>query len=119
MFPGGLILGFTLVAFACWLHYNEKHGWDYEQDDTDVDQEYLERRRSGRHRVHWTLGGCGVLILIATFAGPGFVWGVCWMLVSCALLAVVVMAVLDGLRTHRYHRQKLPEIRRRLLGDDD
>lgn len=120
MFAGGLILGTTLIAFAIWLHRQEQHGWEGEhRSESELDVAYYRRRRRSRMWVHLTLGGCGVLIYVATFFGPGVVWLICWMLVSIALLAVVAMALIDALRTHRYHNQKLPEIRRRWLGDEE
>ncbi len=119
MFAGGLILSATLILFAIWLHHNEQIGWEHERDDSELDQSYLARRSRGRRRVHIMLGLSGVLILIATAFGPSVIWGVCWMLVIVSLLVVVLMAMLDAVRTHRYHAQKLPEIQRRLLGEEE
>tara|TARA_R110002049_G_scaffold4601_5_gene32118 strand:- start:171513 stop:171872 length:360 start_codon:yes stop_codon:yes gene_type:complete len=118
MFASGMILAVTLIAFACWLHVNEMRGWANESYDSDLDKEYLSRRTRARRRVNLIIGGCGVLILVATIAGPGPVWIAAWMSVSIGLLTVVMLAVLDAIRTHRYHRKKLPEVREKTLGND-
>ena len=60
-----------------------------------------------------------MLILVAAFAGLGIIWMLAWMLVTVVLLLVVVLALFDALRTHQYHNQKMPELRRQFLGDDD
>ena len=117
MFASGMILSVTLIAFAWWLNANETHGWAHESYDSEVDKEYLARRRKSRRRVNAIIGGCGLLIFVATIAGPGPVWIAAWMSVSVGLLTVVILAVLDAIRTHRYHRKKLPEIRERTLGE--
>ena len=116
MFASGMILSVTLVAFAWWLHTNEVRGWADESFDTQLDKDYLTRRKKSRRRVNLIIGGCGVLILVATLAGPGPIWLAAWMSVSVGLLTVVALALLDAVRTHRYHRKKLPEIREKTLG---
>jgi peptidoglycan/LPS O-acetylase OafA/YrhL len=118
MFAGGLVLGLTLILFAVWLQQREQIGWEEHRDESELDDQYFTRRGNGRRRVHVLLFGCGALIVLAAFFGPGFVWGVCWLMVSVLLMVVVVLAFVDAARTHRYHSAKLPEIRRRLLGDD-
>ncbi len=119
MFAGGLVLGLTLIAFAVWLHQREQAGWDERQENSEVDEQYYSRREAGRRQVYFLFGIAGLLILVAAFAGPGFVWGMCWLIVSALLLIVVSLALVDAMRTHRYHQQKLPEIRRQLLHDDE
>jgi len=120
MFAGGLVLATTLLSFAVWLQWNERLGWPGESYQEDDDQEYLTIRFRSRRRIHWIIGLCGVLILVATLAGPDStrVWIGSWSIVMIALSTVVLLAMLDALRTHRHHRHKLPEIRSRLLGDD-
>lgn len=120
MFAGSLILALTLLGFAAWLHYNERLGWPNESYDSDTDHEYLTRRMRARRRIHVILAVCGLLILIASFAGPSHVlWVAAWMSVMAALMTVVILAALDAYRTQRYHAKKLPEIRSRMLGGDD
>lgn len=119
MFGGSLILGVTLCCFAAWLHWHETHGWPNESFVTDLDIEYRTRRSRSRSYIHVIIGVCGVLILVAAFAGPGLLWMAAWIGVIAGLIAVVFLALLDALRTHRYHAEKLPEIRREILGEDD
>ncbi len=119
MFAGSMVLGITLLCFAAWLHWNDTHGWPNEKFETKLDNEYLARRTSARKRIHLIIGACGVLVLVAAFAGPGPVWIGAWMSVTVALFTVVLLAGFDAFRTHRYHRDKLPEIRREIMRDDD
>ena len=118
MFASGIVLAVTLIGFAWWLNVNEVHGWANESYDGEVDKDYLDRRRKSRRRVNGIIAGCGLLILVATLVGPGPVWIAAWMSVSLGLLTVVVLALLDAIRTHRYHRKKLPDIREKTLGRD-
>jgi len=119
MFEGSLILGVTLCCFAGWLHLTEKRGWPNESFETDLDKQYRNRRLHSRRRIHYLIATCGILILIAAFAGPGLVWLICWSLVMVGLLVVVLLAAGDAVGTHRYHKEKLPEIRKQTLGDTD
>ncbi len=118
MLVGGLLLGATLIGFALWLHLNERQGWPGEADDSELDQNYLARRRRGRRRMQWLIGGCGVLIIVAAVGGPQTprLWIGCWLTVVLTLMTVIVLAGFDAFRTQRYHAQKLPELRRRSLG---
>ncbi|MEM9589074.1 MAG: hypothetical protein AAGA03_17465 [Planctomycetota bacterium] len=122
MFAGSLVLSATVIGFALWLHFTDQQGWPGETySGTKVDLEYLRRRSRSRRRVHMILLATGVLIGVAAFAGPDetAVWLACWLSVIAALLTVVGLALLDAFRTHRYHRNKLPEIRKRALGTKD
>ena len=119
MIGGSLVLGLTLCCFALWLHHQENNGWPNESFVTDLDQRYRNRRSRSRGRIHAIIFFCGVLILAAAFANPGPFWLACWMCVIVGLFVVVCLAAFDALRTHRYHQEKLPEIRREILGEDD
>ena len=119
MFFGGLLLGTTVLAFAWWLHWNEAHGWPDESYDRESDREYLANRGSARRRVHAIFGACGVLILVATFAGPGPLFAGAWTCVAFALMTVVGLALLDAMRTHRYHSNKLRKIRQQFPDVED
>ena len=59
-----------------------------------------------------------MLILIAGMSGPEL-FILSWFLVTLALLVVVMLAGFDVIRTHRYHMNKLPEIRRRTLDGEE
>ncbi len=119
MFGGSLVLGITLCCFAAWLHWHETQGWPNESFVTELDNQYRAKRSRSRGRIHLIIATCGVLILIAAFAGVGAVWLAAWTCVIIGLLAVVFLAGFDALRTHRYHADKLPEIQREILGDED
>lgn len=121
MFAGGMLLAFTLVSFAVWLHWNERQGWPGEDYHDDDDAKYLKTRFRSRRRIHWIMGGCGFLIAVAVMAGPGryALWVGLWSIVMLALMTVVPLALLDALRTHRYHDRQLPKIRQRFLNDDE
>jgi hypothetical protein len=119
MFAGSLVLGTTLLCFAAWLHWSEMHGWPDEQFVTELDHRYLARRQRSRRRIHLIIAVCGGLMIVAAFAGPGPVWLAAWMTIIVSMMTVVVLAGFDAWRTHRYHQDKLPEIRRQLLGDDE
>ena len=119
MFASQFIIGITLLAFAAWLHVNEKHGWPNESYDRKEDAEYLTARTRSRRRVNFLFAACGVLILVAAFSGPGRVFIAAWMIVSVALMTVSVLAGLDVLRTQRYDRRKMSDLRKRLLSEND
>jgi membrane protein implicated in regulation of membrane protease activity len=64
------------------------------------------------------IGGCGVMITAAAFAGPQTpLWAAAWMSVIVALIVIVMLALLDAWRTRRYHAAKRPETRRENFGD--
>jgi hypothetical protein len=119
MFAGSLVLGITLIAFAGWLHYQDTEGWPSENFITDLDKKYHKRRTSSRRRIHVILSGCGVAAVAAAFFGPGAVWVAMWSIVMVSLVVVVVLAGVDALRTQRYLKSKLPEIRKQLLDDGE
>lgn len=119
MFAGSLLMGITVLCFAAWLQWNDSQGWPNESFKTDLDHRYHTRRSRARKRIHFIIAASGILIIVAAFAGPGPVWVAAWMCVTVALLTVVVLAGVDAFRTHRYHIQKLPEIRRKTLHDDE
>lgn len=121
MIPGSFILGITLLSFAIWLQRNDTRGWAHEDLNLDGDlaDQYLARRRRSRKKIHFIIGGCGVLVIIAALAGPGLIWIAAWMSVSVALMTVIVLAGFDAFRTHRYQSIRLREVRHRMLGDDE
>ena len=65
------------------------------------------------------LAGCGVAAIVAAFWGLGPVWVAMWSVVMVSLVVVVALAGMDAWHTHRYMKSKLPEIRERLLNDDE
>ena len=119
VFAGGLILSIAVLSFAGWLHWNEQLGWENENYDPEADADYLATRRQARRRVHAIFAACGFLILFATLAGPGPVFVGAWTCVAFALMVVVGLALLDAIRTQRYHSDKLSKIRRQLPDVED
>jgi len=120
VFTGSFVIGLTLIGFAAWLHWNDTHGWPNEDFVTELDNNYHTERSKARRRIHLIIGCCGVIAVVAGVAGPASVviWILSWLCVMIALMTVVILAGFDALRTHRYHIAKLPEIRRKHLGED-
>ncbi|QDT12489.1 hypothetical protein [Stieleria marina] len=134
MFAGGLLLSATLFGFAAWLHFNEQNGWAYENGDPEdvgfsqqdrdemkspeADAKYLASRKRSRNRVHFLFAASGVLVLIATVAGPGLVFVAAWSCVAFVLMAIMAIATLDGIRTHVHRRSKRSRTSRDLLEAD-
>ncbi|MEM9827323.1 MAG: hypothetical protein AAF958_12070 [Planctomycetota bacterium] len=110
------ILSATLFGFAWWLGHHESSGWP-EEAGSDLDAEYKLLRRRRRARIHGLFYVAAFLIAVAGVAGTGRIWIACWMSVMLILIAIVFLALLDGFRTHRYFKQKLPRIRQRLSDD--
>lgn len=118
MFAGSLLLGLTLIAFAAWLQWNEMIGWRSEALESRLDIEYHTRRSASRSHIHLIIGICGLLILVAAFAGRATpLWVAAWLSVVVSLVLIIVLALLDALRTYRYQLAKRPEIRRKNFGD--
>jgi len=111
MFAGGLLLAATLIFFACWLQWTEHHGWPHDSFNGDEDQQYLAQRKKSRRLVNVLIGGCGLLIGIATFAGVGRIFIAAWSIVAVTLIVILVLAALDAFRTLRHHRQKMRRMR--------
>lgn len=111
MFAGGMLLAFTLLFFAVWLQWTEQHGWPHDSFNSDDDFEYLARRKKSRLFVNILIGICGLLILVATFAGVGVLFLVAWSVVSLILMVILFLAGMDAFRTHRHHQAKLRRLR--------
>jgi hypothetical protein len=119
MFASQMILAVTCLAFAGWLHWNERQGWPNESYDRQDDEVYLNRRMRSRRRVHALFALCGLLIATAAIAGPGRIFIAAWLTVSLVLMTVVLLAALDALRTSRYDKRKTDELRKRLFNEGD
>ena len=118
MFVPTLALGLAVLAVALWLQWNEFSRSESDDsgseqrphpaaDQTKLDQHYYSRRDRSRRQIHVLIGLCGLLILVAAFAGPGTIYFAAWLIVVIALGMVVTLAGLDALRTHRYYHAKL------------
>ncbi|WP_158222570.1 hypothetical protein [Rhodopirellula sp. MGV] len=117
MTAGGLLLGATLLFFAGWLQWTEHNGWPYDHFDSDEDADYRSRRRKSRSKVNALIGTCGALVLAATLANSRLVFVAAWTAVTFILLVIIVLAMLDAFRTHRYHQDKMRRIREQALKD--
>lgn len=119
MFYGQILLGGTLLFFAIWLQWTEHRGWPHDSFDVDKDEDelYLKQRRKSRRLVNGLIGICGVLSLVAAWAGVGIVFIAAWSIVSLILFVIIVLAGLDAFRTHRHHHDKIRRIRERALED--
>ena len=118
MFAGSLLLGLTLIAFAAWLQWNDVVGWRDEAMESRLDIEYHLRRSKARSFIHLMIGFCGVLIVVAAFAGKATpLWVAAWMSVMVALVVIILLALLDAWRTYRYQIAKRPEIHRKNFSD--
>ena len=119
MLVGGILLSFTILGFAGWLHWNEHLGWPNENLDVESDQAYLSQRRRTRGRVNAIFAFCGLLILVASISGPGIMFVSAWTCVAFGLMTAMVLALLDGFRAHHHHSRRLPKTRQQLLDSDD
>jgi membrane protein YdbS with pleckstrin-like domain len=117
MLASSLVLALTVLGFTGWLHYHEIQGWPEEGPADELSDRYLHRRRRTRRRVHGLLLLCSVLIAVAGFAGPGRVWIGCWMTVVLTLFVIIVLALIDAMRTHRYMRERMPMISKQFFED--
>ena len=121
MFAGSMLLAITLGGFALWLQFQEVRSWDDGDDGSvsdqvrQLDRLYKRRRYRFRSWVHNFLLVTAGLIAVAGIAGRGRVWMVCWLLVTMLLFVVIFLALLDGIRTHRYQRKRLEQIRQETL----
>lgn len=111
---GSLVLGFTVIAFAAWLQYNERRGWDHEPDRDDLEADYLRRRSRSRTVIQALFAVAGGLMIVAAFAPRGAAWIACWMIIMVCLVVIVVLAGVDAFRTRRYYQNRMTEIRRQL-----
>ncbi len=111
MLAGSLLIGFTVIAVAIWLEYNDSLGWPIEDkreqsDPSQADARYRKLRRRWRRIVHAILAVCGALMAAAGLAGPGRFWISAWTAVALLLMTIIVLALCDALRTHRHYAKK-------------
>ncbi len=116
MLIGSLIIGFTVIAVAFWLEYNDSLGWPNELErergsNTDRDQRYRNLRRRWRRVVHAMVAVCGALMAAAGIAGLGRFWIAAWTAVALLMMTIIVLALGDAFRTHRHYARKLQERR--------
>jgi hypothetical protein len=112
MEAGQVLLGILLLLFAGWLQQNENNGWPDEDAPNDENRAYYNKRRQSRTRTNCLIALCG---LLAGSAGmiPSRRWFIAaWTSISLILFVIILMAGLDALRTHRFHQQRLRQLRK-------
>lgn len=124
MFAGSLIVGGVLVAVALWLEYQDSVGaaimrLERQKRDGKVDESlrciearYEKLRRRWRLVIHLLLAGCGGLMMVAGWIGPGRFWVAAWTAIALLMLCVLVLAAGDALRTFNFQNQRLWEARK-------
>lgn len=117
MFAGGLLLSATLIFFAGWLQWTEHQGWPHDQFNAKDDAAYLQRRKRSRLLVNSLIGFCGILVMVATFAGVGLVFAAAWSIVTLTLMVIVILAGLDAFRTLRHQKDKTRRMRQQACED--
>lgn len=116
MLIGSLLIAVTVTILAVYLQRLETQQWPA-RAMTPLETTYRTSRFRRRSLIHNLLILTAGLIAIAGIAGRGRLWMICWILVAIVLLLVMLLAVWDAFRTHRYLRQRLPEIQRETLED--
>lgn len=111
MLAGSLLIGFTVIAIAIWLEYNDSLGWpnevEIERDrSADVDHRYRMIRRRWRRVVHVLIAVCGALMGAAGLAGLGRFWIAAWTAVAILMMAIILIALGDAIRTRRHYASK-------------
>jgi hypothetical protein len=112
MLAGSLLIGAVVIAVAFWLEYNDRMGWPNEQErehgsSNTRDDRYRMLRRRWRRTVHIIIAVCGALMASAGVAGPGRYWIAAWTAVALLMMTIIVLAMGDAIRTHRYYADKL------------
>lgn len=111
MLPACLIIGFTVVAVAMWLEYNDFLGWPNEVErergsSNERDSRYRVVRRRWRRVVHMLIAICGALMAATGLSGPGPFFIAAWTAVAMLMMVVIVLALGDAFRTHRHYAAK-------------
>lgn len=112
---GSLMLAITIIGFAIWLQRNENECQLRQQTDSgksDIDRAYLNARSKSRRRTNRLIGICGLLVVMTALISHPIAWMTIWLLVMLCLLVVIGMAGKDAIRTYRFHKEKLKEVRR-------
>lgn len=116
MLAGSLLIGFAVVMVALWLEYNDSRGWPSEQaleqeavfkPNGESDQRYLTTRRRWRKINHVILAVCGAMMASAGLAGRGAYWVSAWTAVAILMFSIILIALMDAIRTQRYYAAKI------------
>ncbi len=116
MLAGSLLIGFAVIMVALWLEYNDSRGWPSEQKlerETELqaqgerDLKYLKTRRRWRKVNHVIFALCGALMASTGLAGRGAYWVSAWTAVSILMLSIILIALVDAIRTQRHYASKI------------
>ena len=116
MLAGCLLMASAVIGLALYLQIHEGQQWPTKQT-TEIERKYRRSRFRWRSLIHNLLILSGGLMAVAGIAGTQRMrwWLICWILVAMTLLVVVMLAFLDAIRTRRYLRDRLPEMRDEML----
>jgi len=124
MLAGSLLIGFTVIAIAVWLEYNDSLGWPNEVEmeqgrSSDVDNRYRAIRRRWRRVVHVMIAACGALMASAGIAGLGRFWVAAWTAVAILMMTIILIALSDAIRTRRHYAAKNRDYAAKKSGRND
>ncbi len=121
MHTASLFFGTSVVAIAIGLEsYRRLHDHSSsshrELPISNLDQTYRTQRSRNRIWTNMLVALIGILAMVAGLLGGGPVWIALWAAIPLILVVIVTLAFADVARTHKYLREKLPEIQKESLG---
>ncbi len=129
MFLSQFLIACALLFFGGWLHWSERRGWPGEKYDSDLDQVYLRRRARSRNRVTVMFVISGILVLVSAFVStgkrdpddkfPAAFFVAAWTIVTFVLMVILILAMIDVVRTQNYEKHKRKEIRQTTFKNTD
>lgn len=121
MHSASLFFGTSVVAIAIGLEsyrrlHDQSSAAHRELPTSDLDQTYRTQRSRNRIWTNLLVALIGILAMCAGLLGRGPVWIALWAAIPLILVVIVSLAFADVVRTHKYLREKLPEIQKESLG---
>lgn len=121
MHTASLFFGTSVVAIAIGLEsYRRLHDHSSlspsEFPASTLDQTYRTQRSRNRIWTNMLVALIGILAMCAGLLGGGPIWIALWAAIPLILVVIVSLAFADVARTHKYLREKLPEIQKEALG---
>ena len=114
-----LVLGLLVLVAALLLEWRNSRVDRGELRESELDTRYYGLRTRRRRLVHLLLAIIGALGLAAGILGHGRAFILIWAAVPLVVFLIVILAMLDAYRTHRYLAEKLPEIQAASFSDVD
>lgn len=112
-----LFFGTSVIAIALGLESHRRLHDLSLSPSSNLDKDYIRSRRRFRLWTNAIIALIGILAAAAGFVGRGPVWIVLWAVIPVFVLAIVVLAISDVIRTNSYLVRKLPELRAETLGN--